>query len=528
MSTFLTFRNISFATADGRNLFRDISLSFGRERTGFVGRNGSGKTTLLKLALGELAPASGTVTCDGTIGILRQDYTAMARQTVAGEIGAASELERIERILAGTGSDEDIEKADWQVEARLENALTKAGLTGIHHERELGSLSGGQRTRVAIARLIYAGPDLLLLDEPTNNLDREGREAILAFLESWSGGAIVSSHDRELLCHMDRIVELSDLGASLYGGNWDIYREFKDAEVAAAESDYARAVKDREELEKRSREALERQARKNAAGKRSRADAGMSKLALDARKDRAGKTSGRLGTQSEKMLDKAKQELTQAQSRLEKKRGRDFSIEAAEQSAGRQVVVIDNLTGGPPGAENLIEGLSFVIAGRERIAVVGRNGSGKTTLLKLITGAQTPVSGMIRRYGKIAFLDQDVELLERDRTILENYRRWNPEGNDNACRSALARFLFRAEAVHQLCRELSGGERLRAGLACILGGVTPPDLLILDEPTNHLDLESIEAMEKALNSYAGALLVVSHDESFLEAIGIERRLVLGE
>jgi len=180
-----------------------------------------------------------------------------------------------------------------------------------------------------------------------------------------------------------------------------------------------------------------------------------------------------------------------------------------------------------PGAPPLLRGVSLDMVGPRRVAITGPNGSGKTTLLKLIMGELEPTSGRIIRGGRFAFLDQRAAVLVEEETILANFRRLNPEDDDNACRAALARFRFRADAALRRVSELSGGERLRAALACVLAGRAPPQLLILDEPTNHLDLDSIAAIEAAVAGFDGALLVVSHDPDFLAAAGVEQRLQLG-
>jgi ATPase subunit of ABC transporter with duplicated ATPase domains len=174
----------------------------------------------------------------------------------------------------------------------------------------------------------------------------------------------------------------------------------------------------------------------------------------------------------------------------------------------------------------ILRDLSVSITGPERVAIVGPNGSGKTTLLALVTGQLQPWSGSVRIFTDFALFDQRVSLLDPTTSIRDNFRRINPAADENACRASLARFMFRADAALQLVSTLSGGQLLRAGLACVLGGPQPPALLILDEPTNHLDIDSIEAVEAGLRAYDGALLIVSHDEAFLEAIGITRRLDL--
>ena len=193
--------------------------------------------------------------------------------------------------------------------------------------------------------------------------------------------------------------------------------------------------------------------------------------------------------------------------------------------AGRDVLRLDqDATAGYLPGRPVIRDLDLAIIGPERVAVSGPNGSGKTTLLSLTTGALQPWSGKVRVMSRFAFLDQGVTLLDPAQSIRDNFRRLNPEADENACRAALARMMFRADAALQVVGTLSGGQMLRAGLACALGGPNPPPLLVLDEPTNHLDIDAIEAVEAGLRAYDGALLVVSHDEAFLAAIGITRRL----
>jgi ATPase subunit of ABC transporter with duplicated ATPase domains len=174
----------------------------------------------------------------------------------------------------------------------------------------------------------------------------------------------------------------------------------------------------------------------------------------------------------------------------------------------------------------VIRDLSCAITGPERIAVTGPNGAGKTTLLAVLTGELQPFEGIVQVMTKFAMLDQRVSLLDPALSIRDNFKRINPDADENACRAALARFMFRADAALQIVATLSGGQMLRAGLACVLGSSTPPPLLILDEPTNHLDINAIEAVEAGLRAYDGALLVVSHDNAFLDTIGITRRLEL--
>ena len=218
--------------------------------------------------------------------------------------------------------------------------------------------------------------------------------------------------------------------------------------------------------------------------------------------------------------------LETARGRLEVLQPLTMAIASTGLSANRTVLMLDHVTVGYDPETPVIRDLSFSMTGPERVAIAGPNGSGKTTLLALLTGRLQPWQGTVRVANEWALLDQQAALLDPALSIRDNFVRINPESNENACRAALARFAFRADAALQTVATLSGGQMLRAGLACVIGGAKPPPLLILDEPTNHLDIASIEAMEAGLRDYDGALLVVSHDEAFLDAIGIDRRIEL--
>ncbi|HEY9218377.1 MAG TPA: ATP-binding cassette domain-containing protein, partial [Phenylobacterium sp.] len=241
MSAFLTLDSLSYRTPDGRGLFEGLTLSLGAERTGLVGANGVGKTTLLKLAMGELEPTAGAVVRSGRLAMLRQTMSPPPGASAAELIGVALDLARLDRITAGQGTEHDLAEADWELPARLDVALAELGLAGLELARPTATLSGGEATRAQLAGLIVRQPDVLVLDEPTNNLDADARRIVAERLRTWRGGAIVVSHDRTLLRAMDRIVELSSLGAQVYGGGYDLYVERKAAEEAAAVRELASA-----------------------------------------------------------------------------------------------------------------------------------------------------------------------------------------------------------------------------------------------------------------------------------------------
>lgn len=527
MPASVSLSGLSWLTPDGTPLFTDLNLAFGAERTGLVGRNGSGKSTLLRLISGDLHPASGQVQISGTIAMMRQDVMEHPDDTIADLFGVRFALDVLDRAEAGLAQMDELADADWTLPARIEAALLRCGLSAEPHT-PLVTLSGGQRSRAALAALILAEPDFLLLDEPTNNLDREGRRAVIDLLRDWSGGAIVVSHDREILEEMDAIIELTSLGAPRYGGNYSAFRQRKDTELDAAARDLAHAEKALSDVARRAQQASERKARKDSAGHRARAKGDQPKILMDAAKGRAEASGGAGARLRDARREAADEAMSAARERIEILRPLRMDIPPTCLAPGRTVLRVEGVTGGYHPARPVIRDLSLTVTGPERVVIAGPNGSGKTTLLKIITGQIMPQSGQAEVMVPFALLDQHVGLLDLACTLRDNFLHLNPEADIHLAQAALARFGFRAADALRYAGELSGGERLRAGLACALGTTTPPMLLILDEPTNHLDLDGITALEAALAVYDGAVIVISHDIAFLESLAPDRTVDLGE
>lgn len=525
MPASIILSNLSWSTPDGHALFSDIDLSFGTERAGLVGRNGVGKTTILNLITGHSQPQTGSISVHGRIGMARQSVQVDCHETIADLFGVATDVALLEKAVAGDATVEEIGIVDWLVEERIAAALSVFRLDAPP-QTALSVLSGGQRTRAGLAALIFHEPDFLLLDEPTNNLDRDGRAAVIDLMSNWKAGAIVVSHDRELLDCMDVIVEVTTLGIRRYGGNWSRFQEHKSAERAAAAHDLADAQRAFDEISRVAQAQAERKARKDAVGKR-KADRGdMPRIAAGGLKMQSELTSGENARLAVQRKRQASQAILEARQRIEILQPFSAAIASTGLPAAKVVLRLDRVSVGYGEGPPVLEDISADLVGPERVALIGANGSGKTTLIRVITGEIAPSGGTVSVLGDYALLDQTVSLLDTHASIRDNFRRIHPNADENACRAALARFMFRADAALKSVSTLSGGQLLRAGLACVLGGPRPPSLLILDEPTNHLDIDSIATVEQGLAAYDGALLVISHDEMFLDAIGITRRLEL--
>lgn len=526
-SASVILESLCWSAPDARPLFDDLSLSFGPGRTGIVGRNGTGKTTLLRLIARRLRPASGRVITTGSLGWMQQDVASDEALSLAELFGVAPDLDLLNRAEAGTASTTDLAEADWTLPARMATALATCGLQ-IAPEATLAGLSGGQRTRAALAALLFQSLDILLLDEPTNTLDIEGRAAVRDILRSWRGTALVVSHDRDILEEMDAIVELTALGATRYTGPYSSFRIERDAALAAAHHDLAEVEKTRKQLGRRVQEATERKARRDKAGKAARASGSQPKMLLDKAKERAEASKGAAARLHEDRLATAEDALTEARARIEVLEPIRMEIADTGLSATRRVLQMANVTAGYAEAAPVLRDVSLEITGPERIALTGPNGCGKSTLLSVILGQLVPTAGDIALTVDPVLLDQHVSLLAQDQTLAENYHRLNPEATATDARAALARFRFRAGDGDRKAGALSSGQRLRAGLACTLGRPSPPQLLVLDEPTNHLDLDATEALEAGLRAYTGALIVVSHDQPLLERINLTRRISLSD
>lgn len=527
MSASITTFDLGWSTPQGQPVFSHLNLTFNEERVGIVGRNGVGKTSLLKLLAGEREPSAGKIAVRGKVCLLRQIVQVRPDETISELFGLADDLSLLRKAEEGLATMDELAEADWTLESRIALAFSRVGLDATS-DTLLASLSGGQRTRAAMAGVLLEQPDFLLLDEPSNNLDREGKHALIELLSSWRGGAIIVSHDRELLETMDAIVEMTTLGAARYGGNWSHYRERKAIELAAAHRDLETAERQLDEIKRKSQVAVERKQRRDATGSRKGARGDMPRILAGARKERAENSGG----ENVRLVQRLRQEATAAtiaaKQQIEQIETMVVSLAPTGLPAGKTVLDMHDVSAGYGGSSLVFRDFSLTVTGPERIAIVGPNGSGKTTLLELIAGRIEPLNGSLTRTASFAMLDQTAGILNPALSITENFRAINPSADEFACRSALAKFQFKADTALQLVGSLSGGQMLRAGLACILGGPTPPELLILDEPTNHLDLESINAVEAGLSAFDGAMIVVSHDEAFLEAISTSRRVPLAE
>ncbi|MBN3733399.1 ABC-F family ATP-binding cassette domain-containing protein [Burkholderia sp. Tr-20390] len=519
----VALHHVSFRFDDGFTLFDSLDLSIDRTPTGIVGRNGIGKSQLAQLIAGRCAPSSGTIERHTPVVYVAQqhDYGDISAgpRTVAQIAALDAPLGALARLADGRAEPRDFDLIGdrWDLAERLRTALDAAGLHDVQPDTPAQALSGGQLARVALIGALLSGAGLLVLDEPTNHLDASGRAWLRAALDGWRGGLVIVSHDRALLADVQRIVELTPQGVRAYGGNYALYRAQRDAEQDAAQSALDNARAERGRARRRLEQEHDTIQRHAAASLRDAKTANLSSMAKQSRKGAARSIMGTVRRHQNEFKATLDERVQEAAARVEADAPVLVSLPGTEVSARRQLFTLDRAQL-PWRIAGDADAITWSASGPVRIALTGPNGCGKSTLLRMLAGELSPRSGACTTHVSAAYLDQRLALLDPDRSIVAQLGLLDTPLAEGDLRSRLALLQLDAVRATQPARQLSGGERLKAALACALWRGTPAQLLLLDEPTNHLDLESVRAIEAALAGFPGAIVVASHDPAFLAAL----------
>lgn len=524
----LSLSHVTFAWPDGRAVFTDLSFTPPPGFSGVVGRNGIGKSTLLRLCTGELTPTSGAVMRPPDIGYVPQGVTLATEATVAQALGIADAVAALRAIEAGSTDQAHYDAVgdDWAVEERAAAMIAALGLPPMALDRTVGEVSGGESMLLAVGAALLARPSTLLLDEPTNNLDAEARDLLATQLAQRDGITVVVTHDRALLqqvAHIGELRERPDRTTEVrwFGGSLDAFEDALATERDAAEQAAATAA---QELARQRRDLIthtERQGAKRRQGAKAAKDRKVVGLAADAKRRQAERTEARVRQIHEARVAQSRERLEQARAALPRDRSIRVDLPGTQVPPRRLILeasTLETRTGAT---------LDALVRGPERIHIAGRNGAGKTTLMLTILGVLRPASGEVNVPVPIGYLPQNLAVLDDALSVVENVRRRAPDASPQDVRDLLGRFQFRGDAADAVAGTLSGGERFRAALASVLLARPEPQLLLLDEPTNNLDFDSQAHLVEALAAFGGALLVVSHDAAFVEAIAPTRRWEVG-
>lgn len=520
----ITLTDVRLQWPDGTTALTGISGTFGVGRTGLVGSNGAGKSTLLRLIAGVLTPTSGRISTNGEVGYLPQTLTLKTDSTVADLLGIGPKLRALRAIESGDAGVENFEIVgdDWDIETRADESLRHIGFSGSDLDRNVGEISGGEAMLVAITGLRLQRTAITLLDEPTNNLDRDARARLSGLITSWPGTLVVVSHDLSLLELMDNTAELHAGELTVFGGPYSAWRSHMDEQQAAAVQ-AAQAAKQAVKIEKRQRQDAETKLAKRArTGQSSYDNKKGSKILMNQRASDAQVSAGKLRSGSDDKVNAARTALDEASSRIREEERISLNLPDPDVPRGRRI------------AELRGTNRAFFVEGPERVAIIGANGVGKTTLLeRVVAGESLPdndeVSDVVESgtaggrllTGRAGYLRQRLDGLDDAATTLENVQASAPSVPEGEIRNQLARFLLRGDSVYRPVHTLSGGERFRVSLARLLFADPPPQVLILDEPTNNLDIQSVDQLVEALNAYRGAVILVSHDDDFLDRLDLD-------
>ncbi|HHA2302077.1 TPA: ABC-F family ATP-binding cassette domain-containing protein [Enterobacter asburiae] len=510
----------------GDTLFGPLNLTLEPSLCALVGRNGSGKTRLLRLLAGLDEPASGHIERFGSHAWVAQQHVISPQTTLAELLGYDAIFAARKRIDSGDYQPDDLELLDgrWDVAERLSEAFINAQLPPFDPDKPAGELSGGERIRALLCGAFTVEADFMLLDEPTNHLDRQGREWFYDQLHRFQGGVLVASHDRELLEQVPRILELSASGLRSYGGNYADYQTQRDAEQQAARAALEHAATERKRTRVRMQKEHDDSQRRSAKTLRTVDTLNIASFERVKYKGAAKERIGSWKKQHSEQNEALNAAVNKARERVEEDNPVMFTLPGSQIPEGKQVLVLEDLVlphvPVPP--------LNLRMEGPMRVALKGPNGCGKSTLLKTLLGEIAPRSGTCRVSVSCAYLDQHLSRLNLSQSVMTHLNLSHTPLEEGVLRTRLAQLQLGADKVTLPLAELSGGERLKAALACVLWRAEATQLLLLDEPTNHLDLASVQAIEAALAGFPGALLVVSHDEAFLRGLTLTHEWVWEE
>ena len=527
----LILQNISYQHENKNMLFQNISFTINKnDKTALVGNNGVGKSTLLKIIAGQLQPISGQIIQNSIPYFVPQLFGQFNDVSISEALSIKDKIKSLKEILEGNVTEENLQLLDddWTIEERCTEALSYCQLQDLDLEQKMGTLSGGQKTKVFLAGIMIQQPDLVLLDEPSNHLDFAGRKLLYDFIKSTSSSLLIVSHDRTLLNLLNKTFEMSKNGIAAYGGNYDFYNEQKKIEKNALELDVQSKEKALKKAKEKERETIERQNKLDSRGKKKQEKSGVARIMMNTLRNKAENSSSKLKDVHAEKISGISDDLRQLRSSLPVIDQMKFGFSDTTFLKGKTIFRAEELNYSYNNESLWKENLNFEILSGDRLSIKGLNGSGKTTLIRIILGELKPKNGNVTSLAKkTIYIDQDYSLLHNDLNIYEQAQQFNDcslEEHDIKMRLNL--FLFSQNDWNKSCNTLSGGERMRLMLCCLTISNEAPEIIILDEPTNNLDIQNIEILTAALNEYQGTLIVISHDESFLDEIKIKGSIML--
>ncbi|USA54653.1 ATP-binding cassette domain-containing protein [Acinetobacter sp. C32I] len=490
--------------------------------TGLIGCNGQGKSLLMSLLHEQIKfklPYSGQISWQ-----CPHQYLAQLQRVQADTIAQALHIEDLyqcfKRIQHGTAAFADYDQVEhlWHLPTEWQQLLQSADLP-IDLDTPIQYLSEGQKTKLALCRLFLLKDHYLLLDEPSNHLDTRGREWLIEQMSQHPTGGLIISHDRQLLSHVQGIFSLNQLGLHYYGGNYTLYLQQYQQQVESLIQAVQQEKRELKQLKEQQHHSQMKAQKRKKAGEKLRASGSQAPILLDAKKEQSEQSLSHLRKQQSKQLADAKDELQQKQIQLEHLKSQSFEFAHIARKSG-EILRCHQLQL----AYAKTNPINLAIKAGEKLRLRGANGTGKSTLLKTLQGLIPPLTGEVYCKVTSTYLDQRLSLLNDTISALEYLQHIDPELTEQQGRTLLGNLQIRRDKALMPISTLSGGERLKVALLALKQQTV--ELLLLDEPENHLDIESRELLAQAIHSFNGAVILVSHDETFVEACRITTSYVL--
>ena len=541
----ISIQQISYIHPDKEVLFSDLNFAISKgQKLGLVGNNGCGKSTLLQIIAGQLSPSSGVIVRPDDLYYIPQHFGQYDSLTIAQALQIERKQQALHAILAGDVSNENftILNDDWNIEERSIAALDLWGLGQFTLSYPMNLLSGGEKTRVFLAGMDIHHPSVILMDEPTNHLDSSGRQRLYDWVEKYRSTLLVVSHDRTLLNLLPEICELEKHQINYYGGNYEFYKEQKTLMQEALQQRIEEKEKALRIARKVARETAERRDKQNVRGEKSNIKKGVPRIVLNALQGKSEKSTSKLTGVHQEKAEKLTNERNQLRDSLSPTAALKTDFNSSSLHTGKILVTAKEINfsyHSNPNSNDIQENsiskqqlwqapVSFQLKSGDRLRIEGANGSGKTTLLKLITGQLQPQEGTLTRTDfSYVYLNQEYSIIDDRNSILEQAYAFNSRNlPEHEIKIILNRYLFPASEWDKSCRKLSGGEKMRLAFCCLMISNNTPDMFILDEPTNNLDIQSIEIITATIKNYAGTVIAISHDNYFIQEIGVEQCILL--
>ena len=525
---YLQAHEISYTHPDKELLLDKINIVVQpHQKAALVGNNGTGKSTLLKILARLLEPSSGVIESSSRPYYVPQHFGQYNHLSVAEALQVDVKLKALAQIRGGS-MDEGLMSQlneDWNIEERTHEALDNWGLGQISLEDRLHSLSGGEKTKVFLAGMAIHVPTIILLDEPTNHLDGKGRSLFHDYMESTNNIILAVSHDRMLLDMLEPFYELARQKIKLYQGNYHFYREAKESEIQSIRHNLKEEEKKLKAARKTAQDALERKQKSDARGTKKH-KGNVPPVVLHQLKNKAEKSSSKLKGIHHEKIESIRKDISRYRKDISGIDEMKMDFDGTDLYTGKILINCRKVNYRLLGKNLWKELVNFDIRSGDRVDLQGDNGSGKTTLIKLLLGITQPSSGTISRPSfKWAYIDQEYSMVDDQITVYEMAQKFNDGSlQEHEIKIRLFRYLFDKGSWNKSCRALSGGEKMKLALCCLMISTKAPDLFALDEPTNNLDLQNIEILTSAIRSYHGTVIAVSHDKKFLEEIGINRKI----